>query len=284
MPSRIVREAINSSQRVNRLSPGAELLYRRLISVVDDYGRFYASPITVRGACWPTNPEKVGHTEVVAWLTECTIGPRPLIVLYEVDGAKYLLIDEFGQQQRSKSKFPPPPTQSVRELISDSQRAETEPDINLKTDCSQVEIILPATCEQNDRTSRIRISKSYAYSGTDAAAASKLGDQATEAERATRECAERIYGRHHKKSNLPLVPEALRKAQQFAPLAEIEECHSAWCDDASWTKDNGQYCPKLDIWLSDRGFTKWPPSHPRGRPTRKLNLYTPPAMEGGQSA
>ena len=39
MPSRILREGINTSPKVNALSPMAELFYRRLMTVADDYGR-----------------------------------------------------------------------------------------------------------------------------------------------------------------------------------------------------------------------------------------------------
>lgn len=139
MPNRILREGINSSQRVNALSPGAELLYRRLMSVVDDYGRYHGSPLTVRTGCWPTCPEKINHSEVVEWLKECCSGPKPLLIIYTVDGAKYLQITDFKQQTRTKSKFPDP------------------------------ESGLLADCEQNACTSRSRISESESYASAGAA-------------------------------------------------------------------------------------------------------------------
>lgn len=109
-----------------------------------------------------------------------------------------------------------------------------------------------------------------------------LRDTATPEQVAIRDCSERLYGKHPKAKNLVLVPGALLSASKVCSLTEIEECHAAWCEE--WAKESVRFAPKLDEWLSDRGFTKWPPSHPRGRPTRKLNLYTPPAMEGGQPA
>jgi hypothetical protein len=114
----LVREGINSSSRINRLSFGAELLYRRLMLVADDYGRFHASPATIRGACWPLCPEKVTEKQVGSWLSECYQGEKPLLSEYMVDGARYLIINDFGQQIRTRSKYP-------------------EPDSNLKADCSQ---------------------------------------------------------------------------------------------------------------------------------------------------
>src|SRR3990167_11311858 len=53
MPNRILREGILSSERINTLSVHAELFYRRLLSVVDDYGRFFAHPALLRSACYP---------------------------------------------------------------------------------------------------------------------------------------------------------------------------------------------------------------------------------------
>ena len=111
MPSRILREGINSSSRINSLTPGAELFFRRLMSVVDDYGRFHGSPATLRAACWPTCPERVCEQDVSSWMAEC-LRPdkkgRKLIELYIVDGSPYLQIVDFGQKVRSKSKFPQP--------------------------------------------------------------------------------------------------------------------------------------------------------------------------------
>ncbi len=124
MPNRILREGINASPRVNKLSMGAEILYRRLLSVVDDYGRFYASPATVRGACWPTCPEKVCEQDVDNWLAECEQVAN-ILRTYSAKGCRYLQVLDFNQKIRSKSKFP-------------------EPADILQTDCQQVVDKTPA--------------------------------------------------------------------------------------------------------------------------------------------
>jgi hypothetical protein len=160
VPSRIIREGINSSARINALSLGAEVLYRRLMSVADDYGRFYANPITVRGACWPTCPGRVSEDQVRGWLFDCSAGDHPLINIYQYDGCLYLVINNFQQQQRTKSKFPSPPLSpdiSVRDVLG---RPPREPDNGLISDCEQVENI-PL---ENACTSRISDSESYSKS------------------------------------------------------------------------------------------------------------------------
>jgi hypothetical protein len=150
MPTRIVREGINSSSRINALSFGAEVLYRRLLNVADDYGRFYAAPATLIGACWPTNPNRVRVSEVKSWLTELQAGPRPLISIYIIDGCEYLHLSDFGQKPRSKSKFP-------------------EPASNLQTTCEQSANNCSQVADNPQRNAgTIRMRNSNTYSDADA--------------------------------------------------------------------------------------------------------------------
>jgi hypothetical protein len=141
LPNRILRDGINSSPRVNALSMGAEILYRRLMSVADDYGRFYASTITIRASCWPLFPERITDEEVKKWMAECTSGDRPLLRIYEHAGARYLEIQDFGQQQRSKSKYPNP-----------SNFIETKRAINLLSGCEQNDIRRSSVPNPNTKT------------------------------------------------------------------------------------------------------------------------------------
>lgn len=111
MPNRMLREGIITSPRINALSIGAELFYRRLMSIVDDYGRFYGHPTTLRTLTWPTCPNKCTDDQVRIWLDELTTGDDPLILWYQIGRAPYIQIRNFRQRTRStKSKFPGPPT------------------------------------------------------------------------------------------------------------------------------------------------------------------------------
>ena len=123
MPSRIIREGINTSAKINALSPLAELFYRRLMTVADDYGRYYANPATLRGACWPTCPEKVTEKQVAEWLRECLASDNQLLIKYQHAGVEYIQIENFGQQTRNKSKFPEP---SENTLLSNC-KADAQP-------------------------------------------------------------------------------------------------------------------------------------------------------------
>lgn len=108
MPTRLLREGIISSPRVNSLSPLAELFYRRLMSIVDDYGRFYAAPMSLRAACYPLRLDSVRDSDVAKWLSECA--SSRLLVVYEVASVRYLEMLDFRQQVRAKkSKYPEKP-------------------------------------------------------------------------------------------------------------------------------------------------------------------------------
>jgi|GEM_PF-6901915 len=129
MPTRLIREGIIDSERVNRLSIQAELFYRRLLSVVDDYGRFDARPTLLRVRCYPLRVDQVGDNQLVDWLTECV--NQGLVRLYAKNGKPqtealtvaelsntitksskrpYLEVQDFKQKIRAKSsKFPDPP-------------------------------------------------------------------------------------------------------------------------------------------------------------------------------
>lgn len=106
MPSRILREGILTSTRVDQLSSGAEIFYRRLMSVVDDYGRYHSHPTLLRAATFPLKMDKVTDDHVARWLAELV--KAGLVREYEANGQKCLEYLYFRQQTRSASKFPAP--------------------------------------------------------------------------------------------------------------------------------------------------------------------------------
>src|SRR4051812_7286294 len=99
MPTRLLRERILTCEKVNRLTVKAELFYRRLMSVVDDHGRFYADARIVRAHCYPLKVDEVSEQEIDGFLKECDV--EDLVVPFDAKGCKYLVIKDFGQQTRS---------------------------------------------------------------------------------------------------------------------------------------------------------------------------------------
>lgn len=105
LPNRLVRDGILTSARINVLSAHEEVFYRRLLSVVDDYGRYFALPGLLIAACYPLRIKTVTERGIETLLT--ALNTAGLIVLYEVKGSRYLQVLDFRQQIRAKkSKFP----------------------------------------------------------------------------------------------------------------------------------------------------------------------------------
>ena len=119
MPNRIIRDGILRSEKVNSLEPLAELFYRRLMSVVDDYGRTEAHPTLLRSSCYPLLIDKVDEPTVKNHLKECQkVG---LIQLYTVDGKHFIQLTNFNQQVRA--------TRSQRfQLLTRSRRIQSRSD------------------------------------------------------------------------------------------------------------------------------------------------------------
>lgn len=116
MPNRIIRDGILTSDRVNKLSANAELFYRRLMSVVDDFGRFSANLTLLRASCYPLKLDCVKEDSIKRHLAECEAAG--LVVLYTVaTKGEFLEMRDFKQQIRAQtSKYPKPPKTPQGEL------------------------------------------------------------------------------------------------------------------------------------------------------------------------
>lgn len=114
MPNRILREGILTSERVNALAWPAEVFYRRLMSAVDDFGRYWGKAELLRAGLYPLLLDRVGNPDVVKWLAECA--NAGLVRTYTVDGKEFVQLLDFRQQVRAaKSKFPEPSSESKAE-------------------------------------------------------------------------------------------------------------------------------------------------------------------------
>jgi len=107
MPNRILRDGILSSEKVNQLSWPAEVFYRRLISVVDDFARFDGRLSVIRASTYPLQLDKVGDSDIEKWILETE--EAALVRRYAVEGKPYVLLLNFRQNTRAKaSKYPAP--------------------------------------------------------------------------------------------------------------------------------------------------------------------------------
>lgn len=107
MPNRIIRDGILTSERVNELGALEEVFYRRLMSVVDDHGRFYGNHALIRAACYPLKLDKVSDSDIGKWL-QVTEKAGLVRQYLATDGKRYIQLIDFGQRIQAKSKFPEP--------------------------------------------------------------------------------------------------------------------------------------------------------------------------------
>lgn len=106
MPSRIVREGILDSDRVNALDFPAEVFYRRLMSKVDDHGCYDARPEVLKSHLYPVGGSRVREADISRWMAACQ--KAGLIVLYSHAGKPYLQMLDTKWPARSEPKYPLP--------------------------------------------------------------------------------------------------------------------------------------------------------------------------------
>ena len=111
MATRVVRDGMLTSERIDALTPLAELFYRRVQQIADDHGRYFANPKLIRSAAFPLRTDTTALADIESWMAECE--SAGLVTLYDAKGTKYLEILDFGQRVQSKSKFPDPPESTV---------------------------------------------------------------------------------------------------------------------------------------------------------------------------
>lgn len=107
MPSRIIRDEILTSERVDQLDAAAEVFYRRLLNKVDDYGLYDARPAVLRANLYPLRIDRVREADCSRWIAMCE--KAGLLALYHHDGKPYLQVLRVRWQIRAAPKYPLPP-------------------------------------------------------------------------------------------------------------------------------------------------------------------------------
>ena len=108
MPNRLIKESITTSEDIEMLSAGAEILFYRLIVKADDFGIYYGNAKLIRSNCFPLRVDDVPTDYVEDWLNE--LNRAGLIIRYLApDGRVYLKFSKWEKHQQirsKKSKFP----------------------------------------------------------------------------------------------------------------------------------------------------------------------------------
>lgn len=150
MPNRIISERCKRSPTLAGLSSDAERLWWRLMTEVDDYGRFEAVPKIVNGTCAPLLNWTDGRVKkcLIEFAQEREPDGKPLVIYYATKGRLYGQLTSFHEHQRkrdSKPKFPSP--QSGKRLLPPQLAA-------ICGDSRQVAALSESESESESRESR----------------------------------------------------------------------------------------------------------------------------------
>jgi hypothetical protein len=118
MPTRILREGILTSDRVDQLDWPAEVFYRRLMSKVDDHGLYDARPSMLRATLYPLRVDRVREADISRWMATCQ--KAGLIVLYEAGGKSFLKMLYTRWEKRGAAKYPQPPPECEQPLATEN--------------------------------------------------------------------------------------------------------------------------------------------------------------------
>ena len=163
MPSRIVRDGILESEAINSLNWEAALFFRRLMSIVDDFGRYNALPMLLRSRCYPLQFDRVSDETILEWMKDCS--KAKLIRLYKVKNKPYLEVLNFNQRTRQAcSKFPAPDGCNTDDRHVTAMRGgarsiahedEGEDEVENEGECSSRKIKLPKSWKPNEGHEKI---------------------------------------------------------------------------------------------------------------------------------
>ncbi len=109
MPQRLLRPGIRQSKRWNRLPYFEQVFYIRLLTLVDDYGRYEADPELLRSEAFPFGDPEGNVIQMTAIDSSLlSFDSKNMILLYERHGKKYLQITRWKERARTESRFPAP--------------------------------------------------------------------------------------------------------------------------------------------------------------------------------
>lgn len=102
MPNRLLREGICTSDTINELSAGAEVLFYRLLVVADDYGYIDARLAILKAGCYPLKKQAT-ESAIEGWLSE--LATTKLIQRYTHNGKPFAAVNKWEQRVRSRQKY-----------------------------------------------------------------------------------------------------------------------------------------------------------------------------------
>lgn len=298
MPSRIIRDGCLDSERVDALSEQAENFYKRLLNIVDDYGRCEANPVALLAKTYPLRVARYSPEQVEGWLRECRVGDEPLVTVYQVGRKRYLQVNDFRQRVRTDSKYPDPAlgvvepagghlTDKCQTNAGLARATPTNTNTNTNTNTRPSVDTDETQTREEQRASEVGVEArssnvlqmrrppqmetqplraGVAVNGEVGVSRLQFGKVVTGAPGAAR--GQTANSELWAEAAYMLHPKKRKKGESLAALWGIycdstkkrlfEKNHPAWCETEDWTKENARFCPPLDEWIQNDGYTSGP--------------------------
>lgn len=127
MPNRIIKDSIRTSESINQLTAEEEVFWYRLITLLDDFGRYDGRPSVLRSAAFPLRVDSVTVEMVEGYLVK--LAEVGSISRYEVGGKPYLVAGAWATHNppRAKASRWPDPPGSEQTQASASRREQMSP-------------------------------------------------------------------------------------------------------------------------------------------------------------
>jgi len=107
MPQRFLKPGLTTSRKWNKCSWQAQSFYVRILTLVDDFGRYEGDAQLLRSLAFPLN-EDIRTPQVQKLCDE--LQANQLAIFYKVDGKDYVQLTNWTERARSDaSRYPCPP-------------------------------------------------------------------------------------------------------------------------------------------------------------------------------
>jgi len=235
MPTRYIKESKCTSKEIDKLSYPAEVLFDRLITKADDFGRFESEPTLLISNCFPYRIGTITPGEIEQWFTE--LCAAPLTIAYHEKGKRYGQFLTFFEHQgcrAKKSKYPAPTSANICQQLSTSTALpESAPNTNTNS---------------NTKTNASTCARGFEIFWAAYPKKKSKGD------------AERAWAK--------LKPDELL---QDTILASLERAKTS----AGWQKEKGEYIPYPASWLNAKGWDDEVKNDYAPKPPRRVSPPRP---------
>lgn len=165
MPTRYLKSEICDSETLDSLTPLAEVLFYRLLVTADDFGRLDARQAYVKSKCFPVR-DSITAKDTEKLLLE--LHEKEVIILYEIDGRRYLQLCKWTNKPRSDVSKYPAMINGCIQVYADAKQCKANPPVTVTetvtvTSTEVQSLTLPDWLTQSDLNSfkahRVKIKK-----------------------------------------------------------------------------------------------------------------------------